>query len=306
MLRVEESARKRFILLGVVVSVLLGGMVVSGLIERFSVPPALAEVPMNKEEVARLRLRLRREREQRLEVAYLGQKGRWQDTLSLLTRLDKDNKNTGFTFLRAEAKARGGDSDALREFVPLLDSSDPVSQATRLLLTGKTDDYRQFTQKTIDGAALDKVNAMQANNTAWLAVLAPNALPDYNKAIALAEKGIVGVDKRDLPNNLNTLGAVLYRAGRQKDAITKLLEAETMQQEPFNWPFLALAYHETGDKTNARAYYTKLHDYLNKTFGQSPGANRHELLMFYRETEAVFGSEIKGAMPIPASPVPAK
>ncbi len=103
--------------------------------------------------------------------------------------------------------------------------------------------------KTTDVAA--------ANNACWACCLGPDALPDLAPAVRLAELAMVAsVDH----NHLNTLGAILYRTGRFKDAISRLREAiekDGRDDLAQDWLFLAMAHHRLGDAKEARAALDK-------------------------------------------------
>src|SRR5262249_2247232 len=59
--------------------------------------------------------------------------------------------------------------------------------------------------------------------TAWACVLAPDAVGDWTKVLKLAEKAYA--DRGKDYDTINNLGAVLYRAGRFKEAAQRLTEA---------------------------------------------------------------------------------
>ena len=68
---------------------------------------------------------------------------------------------------------------------------------------------------------------------------------------------------RDRASRLRTLGAVLCRAGRIEDAIRWLEEARRGRNgvdEPFDWPFLAMAHQRLGHGIEARRWLGKLRD----------------------------------------------
>jgi tetratricopeptide (TPR) repeat protein len=294
MLRVEQSARQRFALLGGVLVVFLGGMVLSGIAQRFSGSSATETGTPDPKEMARLRLEAQRFRELRAEASVLAKNDRWNDIVRLLTN-DNRMRDSG-AYLRAEAAMRSGNLDEARKgFLSFLPTDDPVSQGMRYLLEGKTDEYRRLCEQRVTTARLpdlksvNPTQANEANNVAWLAALAPNALSNYDKALALANAGVEGAEPEDKGNFLNTLGAVQYRAGLNTEAIATFRQAEKQRPEPFNWPFLAMAYHDTGNTAEAERYYQKLRDHLNTTFAQPPDMNRHELVIFFHETETKLG-----------------
>ena len=83
-------------------------------------------------------------------------------------------------------------------------------------------------------------------------------------AIALAEKAVNA--QPDSDQFLNTLGAVLYRAGRHEDAIERLAELDrrretadgTAESSPaYTWYFLAMAHKKAGNDEQAQEYLKK-------------------------------------------------
>src|SRR5438105_4093996 len=132
MLRVEESARRRFAFLGGVMAVFMGGLAISGILERFSNPTA-NEVGMNLEDVSHVRENARQFRELRKEASALGRKGHWQEVVRYLDNPSNVNRTT--PYLRAEAALRAGQfEDAEKGFLTFMPGDSPVSMGTRFLL----------------------------------------------------------------------------------------------------------------------------------------------------------------------------
>jgi tetratricopeptide (TPR) repeat protein len=139
------------------------------------------------------------------------------------------------------------------------------------LEAGWLDEYRRDCAEMIERfGRTDK--AGEANSVAWACVLAPDALPQWPKAIALAEKA-VGDDPRSA-DYAQTLGAVLYRAGRLPDAIQRLTEADRLVTDPSDpnsrpspaptWFFLAMAHHRLGHEDEARKWFDKAAAWTDK------------------------------------------
>jgi tetratricopeptide (TPR) repeat protein len=99
--------------------------------------------------------------------------------------------------------------------------------------------------------------------TPWTCVLAPDAVADWTKPLQLAEKA--HADDGKSYDRINHLGAVLYRAGRFKEATQRLTEAEAaFKQTPstgstvvYNWLFQAMAHHRLGHAAEAASWLEK-------------------------------------------------
>jgi WD40 repeat protein/serine/threonine protein kinase/tetratricopeptide (TPR) repeat protein len=96
----------------------------------------------------------------------------------------------------------------------------------------------------------------EANSVAWVCALGPDAVGDYAPVIALSEKTVQKAPNAGYAHMvLNTLGALLYRAGRFKEAIARLDEGVKASQGkalPHDWLFLAMAHHRLGEVDQAR------------------------------------------------------
>jgi tetratricopeptide (TPR) repeat protein len=99
--------------------------------------------------------------------------------------------------------------------------------------------------------------------TAWTYVVAPDATADWTKPLQFAERGYL-MYRRNY-EHVNNSGAVLYRAGRFKEAAQRLAEAEAVfQQTPsarssivYNRLFQAMAQHRLGNTTEAARWLKK-------------------------------------------------
>jgi Flp pilus assembly protein TadD len=99
----------------------------------------------------------------------------------------------------------------------------------------------------------------QANDIAYICVLAPDATPEPEQVLALALRASQGLSDEQLLI-LNTVGAAQYRAGHYREAIGSLeksiqlsVNREGMQSD---WTFLAMAYHRLNNLDQARRCLT--------------------------------------------------
>jgi Flp pilus assembly protein TadD len=125
------------------------------------------------------------------------------------------------------------------------------------------------------------------NSVAWTCALAPKAVADLSPVVRLAEKAVAG-----RPNDsgiLNTLGAILYRAGRCEEAVKRLKEAiaksPTKKGTALDWLFLALAQQKLGRTAEAKTCLARAGEFL-KAKG-IPWDQRLELQVLHREAAAL-------------------
>jgi hypothetical protein len=98
-----------------------------------------------------------------------------------------------------------------------------------------------------------------ANNIAWSCALGPAALTDYSRAVGLAEIAATSSEQ----NRLNTLGAILYRAGRVKEAIVQLdrsVAAHGAGGTHYDALFLAMSHHQLGHSKEAQQWLRRATD----------------------------------------------
>jgi eukaryotic-like serine/threonine-protein kinase len=114
--------------------------------------------------------------------------------------------------------------------------------------------YRKICAHLIQ-AADKKLSAHLANGVVWVSVLGPEAVGDYTILLAMAEVAEQNARLETKANTLNSSGAVFYRAGRFKEAITRIQEGiqiHKAQGRPQVWLFLAMANQRVGQAVEAR------------------------------------------------------
>jgi serine/threonine protein kinase/WD40 repeat protein len=115
------------------------------------------------------------------------------------------------------------------------------------------------------GPALGKLPPEVVNNVAWAVALGPGGAPDYGPLV----QGLERIAAREGQGKqrhvyLNTLGAVLYRAGRHREALARLEEgvaANGGKGGPADWALMALAHHALGNAAKAREYLARVPAY---------------------------------------------
>jgi tetratricopeptide (TPR) repeat protein len=129
------------------------------------------------------------------------------------------------------------------------------AQTRRVLLhqaRGDQSAYRESCGQFLQMFEAPELVPRAANEIAWACALGPAAVDDYARVVHLAESAVAS---RPLSGRLNTLGAILYRAGRFEEAIRQLERAIAVRGDgatPHDALFLAMAHHRLGHVTEAR------------------------------------------------------
>jgi eukaryotic-like serine/threonine-protein kinase len=137
--------------------------------------------------------------------------------------------------------------------------------------------------------SLSKIEALASccNNVAWALANGPEASRDCERAVALGRRAV------DLQPGkfiyLNTLGVVLYRAGRYGEAIPILERSLTVNRgeiSAYDLVFLAMAHHRLGHRAEARIDFDRALQLLREPHGLNSNSIQ-ELAGFRAEAEAV-------------------
>jgi len=129
------------------------------------------------------------------------------------------------------------------------------------LASGEVDAYRSECASMLEHFGQTR-SGKAAYLTAWACALSPDATADYSNAVALAERALDS-DPKSI-RYLQTLGAILYRAGRLEEAVERLTAASEMMEEPdsssqsspaYTWYFVATA-HRPGLGLQSSPAYT--------------------------------------------------
>ena len=161
-------------------------------------------------------------------------------------------------------------------------------QILTLVAAGDFDQQRRACFNLLD--RFRNTVAFEANNLARSCSLAPGSVASHEDLVRLAEiaeQGFAGEEwKQDV---LNTLGAVLYRAGRFEDAIRRLEEGIRFRKGeslPRDWAFLSMAHGRLGHHDEARRW-------LDRFRSHQPNAdpnnfwNELEIRLLRNEADAV-------------------
>jgi WD40 repeat protein/serine/threonine protein kinase/tetratricopeptide (TPR) repeat protein len=158
------------------------------------------------------------------------------------------------------------------------------------LQRGEREAYRKACARVLEAFG-KTTDPRMANAVAWVCVLAPDAVADYGPVLKLAETAVAGNPKSH-PNELNTLGAVLYRAGRYRECIARLEERigyDPKAAGPFDWLFLAMAHQRLEQPKEAQQWLGKAVEALDNDpkWRDAPWGVRVQVQQIRREAEAL-------------------
>ena len=179
-------------------------------------------------------------------------------------------------------------------------------RALARLAQGQADQYRKDCAEMLQRFG-ESTKPDDANWVAWTCALAPDAIKDWPKTVALAEKAAKNDPKS--ASYLNTLGAVLYRAGRFDESLQRLTEAdrvvkapsETLPSSPaYTWFFLAMAHHRLGHGEEAKKWFDKAAARTEKAIREADQGTEYlawnrrlTLKLLRQEAKALFGIDNK-------------
>jgi Tfp pilus assembly protein PilF len=149
----------------------------------------------------------------------------------------------------------------------------------------------------------DTEKADEGHWLAWTCALAPEALADLSAAVAEGQMAVQSAPESVV--YLNTLGAILYRAGRFEEAVQRPTEADKLTEKPdtaarsspaYTWYFWAMAHHKLGHEAEAKEWLDKATAWTAKVLGEheegtAPLAwnRRLTLKLFREEAEELIG-----------------
>jgi WD40 repeat protein/tetratricopeptide (TPR) repeat protein/tRNA A-37 threonylcarbamoyl transferase component Bud32 len=189
-----------------------------------------------------------------------GKLGRAAERDADLERATQRGADAAFLLRRAEEHARQGRWEKAADAFAAASARGPIPAATwqayllvRLRL-GDLDNYRRLCAKLVQAVPPE---AHLANAVAWMCALGPDAVPDFQPLLRRVETAAAQVPAAAKHDVLNTVGALLYRAGRYQDAIDRLQEgiAANKGQGVFeDFAFLAMAMQRLGRTEEAKRW----------------------------------------------------
>jgi serine/threonine protein kinase/WD40 repeat protein len=201
-------------------------------------------------------------------------------------------------FARGEAHARLGKWKEAAGEIAKVAQLNPNDVRLRILLANlflqmdDTQGYRKLCEETAKELDQLPFDLTVANNTVWLFCLSSGAVPDYKSLVTLAERALKEPwNEQQRLVHLNTLGVILFRAGRYQEAIDRLNErvnAGEATGAPVDWVFLAMAHHRLGNKAEAKRWLEKFRANKVPDYRTSRDLwNDLEIRFFAREVEAL-------------------
>jgi WD40 repeat protein/tRNA A-37 threonylcarbamoyl transferase component Bud32 len=124
------------------------------------------------------------------------------------------------------------------------------------LAAGDHAGYRRICNDVLE-TFLRSGDANQLNGAAWICALGPDAVADFQPLLRELDR-VFGPDPD--ANQLNTLGAVLYRAGRFDDAVRRLEQSIAKRDKVGtvqDWLFLAMAHRRLGHAAESQKWLEK-------------------------------------------------
>jgi tetratricopeptide (TPR) repeat protein len=142
------------------------------------------------------------------------------------------------------------------------------NHAPMLLLADYTQTYRQQCARLI-GERGNTKDPRIAYLVARVCALAPDAVPDPNKLVEIAERA---VQAQPAPHHLHVLGLAHYRAGQFDKAIEKLHKSMegNWRANAANWLVLAMAHQRLGHIDEARKWFDKAARWIDHTGLEAP------------------------------------
>jgi tetratricopeptide (TPR) repeat protein len=129
-------------------------------------------------------------------------------------------------------------------------------QALVLLKAGDRGAYQRLCAG-LDEGVRELPYAAVLSTAAWVWALAPDGVRDYSRPVAVAEAAVRVAPPEQKPGFLKAQGAILYRAGRLREAVERLnasVQSGTGAVQAQGWCFLTMAHYRLGEEDRARAF----------------------------------------------------
>jgi serine/threonine protein kinase/tetratricopeptide (TPR) repeat protein len=182
----------------------------------------------------------------------------------------------------------------------------PIHLGRVRLFRGDHEGYRSLCEKKAQELARLPFDMGTANNAVWLFCLGPRAVTEYTSVVKLGERAVLeSRSPAERSNPLNTLGTVLFRAGRNEEAIDRFNERIAIDKSsigPWDWAFLAMAHHQLGHSAEANRWLGKFRAAKIPDLATANDVwNNLELMLFSREVDALWRQQAQSE-PLTSTP----
>jgi eukaryotic-like serine/threonine-protein kinase len=132
------------------------------------------------------------------------------------------------------------------------------SRAVLFLRDGDTEGFRRLCQRAAEAFAQDD-SWFAFHTVAWTCTLSPAPPIPADRLVKLAEQALDKATGQNRETARSTLGAALFRAGRDEEAIRQLNASIKARKGGFveDWLFLAAAHHRAGHKEKADEFWSR-------------------------------------------------
>jgi tetratricopeptide (TPR) repeat protein len=190
-------------------------------------------------------------------------------------------------------------TEAARDLTKVLELN-PQSYAHRALRAQCFREQEKWVLAANDYHLIARLNTATRNDCAWVLANCPVlTVRDPAKAVLLAREAV------DLMPSAgpywNTLAVALYRAGDWPGSITAAKKSLELRDggDSFDWFFLAMSHWKLDQKDEARSWYGKAADAMNRDQSQNK-----ELIRFRAEAAELMGMKVAPASAPASAPAP--
>jgi len=164
----------------------------------------------------------------------------------------------------------------------------PYQHALACLKAGDMPGYRRVCTEAVQAVLQDKLSLQEAMSVAGSCAMGPQALADFGPILQFMEDTLKKVRPEFRPMVLDILGALLHRAGRDREAVRRIEESIGPRAGSAGFDdalFLAFAHERLGEHTEARKWLR--HALAAPASGDF--WEKAEIQLLRREADAVFG-----------------
>jgi eukaryotic-like serine/threonine-protein kinase len=182
-------------------------------------------------------------------------------------------------------------------------------RALALLATGHDEEYRKACGEMLKRFGQSQ-DVGKAHWTALACTVAPDAVADLPRALALAE--LAARSDPQSGEHLTTLGMLLYRTAAYEQAVERLTAADRLLQDPneqrrftpaYTWLFLAMAHQQLGHVAEAQQWLDKSRQWIDTAIRESESGAGARLLWNRRFLLQRFRAEAEALLNVQPAPI---